>query len=407
METARIQKLISRFQAGEKKESFEQLYALFYPRQYYFALRILRSQPAAEDAVQEAFTSAYEKLDTLRDPGAFLVWLNRVTYRACVDQLRRRMPGLALREDFSAYWEEETGEHSREQEDPALMCEKKERRRRLLQALDTLPPAQRSTVLLKYFAGLKEKEIAQAMECPVGTVKSRLSAAKAALAEQMGGLYAAFPFALVGPAIRRECSGAVGGSAFSLPLLPAATVAAGAATLFLAAAVSGGPAYVAVDPSLAGAEEGTCLVRVEMEQNNGLQLRLQETGQAAEFRDGAYWFTLAHNGTYTILAEDRSGRVSRYVLRVDQLDEAGPVLTRYERQGEEVLLFLEDEGGLALERTRAYRDSGEEVRPLRVDEQAGALCFAVKDLPLHIEVWDLLGNPSTFQARYTETPAEG
>ena len=95
------------------------------------------------------------------------------------------------------------------------------------------------------------------------------------------------------------------------------------------------------------------------------------------------------------------------MLRVDQLDEAGPVLTRYERQGEEVLLFLEDEGGLALERTRAYRDSGEEVRPLRVDEQAGALCFAVKDLPLHIEVWDLLGNPSTFQARYTETPAEG
>jgi RNA polymerase sigma-70 factor, ECF subfamily len=146
---------------------------------YRVAFGVLRNAAEAEDVAQEALFRACRKFDKLRDAKAFRGWLARMTFRLALDRLRsvRRReeretrwampqlrPPVQTVEEIVASWEFEA---------------------RLGRALDELPGRLRIVILLAGMEGHTVEEVAELVGAPVGTVKSRLFAARKRLAERL------------------------------------------------------------------------------------------------------------------------------------------------------------------------------------------------------------------------------
>ncbi len=146
---------------------------------YCTAYSILGSSWDASDAVQDAFLQAYAKLDTLRDPARFKPWLLRILVRACYDTIgarRRFVPTAQVPEPGDG--PERTGE--------AHEFVGTESQLDLLRAIRGLEEDHRTVIALRYFHDLKVDDIADVLDVPVGTVKSRINRALARLAESLG-----------------------------------------------------------------------------------------------------------------------------------------------------------------------------------------------------------------------------
>lgn len=154
--------LIERAQRGDH-DAFAELVDAASARLDAAARLILRDRELAQDAVQEALVRAWRDIRGLRDPGRFDAWLYRLTVHACLDQARRRrrrVVEVAL--------------------DPLQLPGSPDssgdlvRRDLLDQALRRLDPAHRAVVALHYLLGMPLRDVADALEIPVGTAKSRL-----------------------------------------------------------------------------------------------------------------------------------------------------------------------------------------------------------------------------------------
>jgi RNA polymerase sigma-70 factor (ECF subfamily) len=162
--------------------------ALTYQRQLYnVCYRTLGNSEDAADATQDALLSAFRGLKTFNGPASGLRgWLLRIAVNACYDQLRRRQrrPADSLDALGSTDPDQETSVADR-LADPGLGPEQRslgaETARNIQDAIDRLPPEQRLTVVLCDVQGLSYDEAAQAMSVELGTVKSRLSRARAQL----------------------------------------------------------------------------------------------------------------------------------------------------------------------------------------------------------------------------------
>lgn len=113
-------------------------------------------QAAAEDAAQEVFVRLASKLGQFRGEARLTTWLHRVTVNVCHDELRRRRRAQRLTPE------------------PLPTSQEFAPRRELHEALESLPEALRTPLLLRYFDGLSYDEIAAALGCPPGTVATRL-----------------------------------------------------------------------------------------------------------------------------------------------------------------------------------------------------------------------------------------
>jgi len=138
--------------------------------------RLLRDPMEAEDVAQEAFIQAYRALPTFRGDGPFGAWLGRIATRMAV--ARRKRP-VDLRADPTREegWLIDAGEAI----DPQLATLDGERRAQVREAISTLPEHQRRIVSMRFYGDMSLDEISSATGAPLGTVKSRLHRALAAL----------------------------------------------------------------------------------------------------------------------------------------------------------------------------------------------------------------------------------
>lgn len=186
--------LIERALQGDL-EAFNDLVLAYQDMVYHQAYRILGESDAAEDATQEAFISAFRKLDSFRG-GSFRAWLLRIVTNRCYDDLRynKRRPVTTLQPE-DRYGEEV--ESPRWLADPAEGPEDRLLRSQLNQAiqhcLQDLPPIFRAVAVLVDVQGLDYIEAAEAIGKPVGTVKSRLSRARARLRDCLQGFWELLP----------------------------------------------------------------------------------------------------------------------------------------------------------------------------------------------------------------------
>jgi RNA polymerase sigma-70 factor (ECF subfamily) len=159
--------LVLRCQTGDEA-AFAELVERFNPRLRRFLRGML--DDAAEDAVQDVWLDVFRGVGKLRDGGAFAAWLFRIARDRAYRMLRRK--GLAV----AAIGDVNDVPRSAAEEDFD-----DEQRQRLTSSLDRLPHAQREVLLLRFVEDLSYEQIAQAVGCELGTVRSRLHYAKRAL----------------------------------------------------------------------------------------------------------------------------------------------------------------------------------------------------------------------------------
>jgi RNA polymerase sigma-70 factor (ECF subfamily) len=164
--------LMARCRSGDGR-AMDRLVSRYYPVLYRFAYRMLHDREAAEDVAQETLLRAYRSAARFRAGMCFSTWLLAIAANLCRTELRRR----SRRPECSSDGLEERGAPG-SVEGAALRRLEGERVDR---ALGALSPDHRLVVVLFYFEGMRQPEIARACGCAVGTVKSRLHYALARL----------------------------------------------------------------------------------------------------------------------------------------------------------------------------------------------------------------------------------
>lgn len=167
--------LIARCKAGETA-AFEGLVVRYQRVLFTVAVRILGNVDAANDAAQNAFIKAYQKLETFDPNRRFFSWIYRILVNEC----------LNLRRDHTAHEPLTPAVASVGGPDDAF--EAGERRGRVQAAILALPLEYREVIVLRHYTGLSYEEIGEALHVPAKTVKSRLYTAKQRLAAMLKGL---------------------------------------------------------------------------------------------------------------------------------------------------------------------------------------------------------------------------
>ena len=160
--------------------AFNQLVRAYQASVYRAAYRVLGERASAEDATQDAFISAFKHLRSYRG-GSFKAWLLRIVTNACYDQLRAKQRRPAISLDATDENSDEPNWVADGGESPHAFAERRELGAVIQRGIETLAPDQRLTLVFADVEGLSYDEIAQAMGTNVGTVKSRLSRARAEL----------------------------------------------------------------------------------------------------------------------------------------------------------------------------------------------------------------------------------
>jgi RNA polymerase sigma-70 factor, ECF subfamily len=172
-------------------DAFATLFRRHRDRLWAVALRTMGNPEDAADGLQDGMISAYRRAGSFRGDAAVTTWLHRVVVNACLDRIRAAKVRRAepLPEDLDDYGDRGSLLNATtDAADPADLAVADERRRIVLAALDQLPADQRAALVLVDMEGYPVAEVAQMLDCAVGTVKSRCSRGRARLATLLGVL---------------------------------------------------------------------------------------------------------------------------------------------------------------------------------------------------------------------------
>jgi RNA polymerase sigma-70 factor (ECF subfamily) len=181
--------LIERCIAGDSA-AFEPLVEKYRQRVWRLAYQVLHDREEAWDVAQEAFVRAFHSLPSFRGQSAFYTWLFRITVNVATDRHRQR--GAQARAFGPERVPEEEWERSTPDPGggPDQEAARAEQRERIRGALDALPPKARTIIMLSDVEGLSYREIAEVLNCPIGTVMSRLHNARKRLKGLLGPVLA-------------------------------------------------------------------------------------------------------------------------------------------------------------------------------------------------------------------------
>ncbi len=179
--------LVRRARNGEIA-AFEELFTRQQKRIYNIAIRMLHDEDDAADATQEVFVRAYHSINKLKSDAAFVTWIKILALNICRDMLRKR--GRSKVQSLDAPVDSDDGgsmsiEIADWSGNPERAFDKKQVQESVQRAIGLLSPSFREVVTLFYVDGASVDKIAQIVGAPVGTVKSRLSRARAELKRKL------------------------------------------------------------------------------------------------------------------------------------------------------------------------------------------------------------------------------
>ncbi|WDI44941.1 RNA polymerase sigma factor [Bremerella sp. P1] len=170
--------LIQRILQGDTS-AYEEIVRCYQQRLFNTMVHILGSKEDAEDVVQESFVQAYLKLGTFQGNSAFYTWLYRISFNIAISHRRRRKKVHSIdqvREDVG-------NEPVDRSEGPGHRMEQQENIRQVHTALEKLSEEHRDVLVLRELEGMDYDRIAEVLDLPVGTVRSRLHRARSHLKE--------------------------------------------------------------------------------------------------------------------------------------------------------------------------------------------------------------------------------
>ena len=178
--------LVERAQRGDKK-AFELLVVKYQRKLARLLSRFIRDSSEVEDVTQEAFIKAYRALPSFRGDSAFYTWLYRIginTAKNYLVAMGRRAPTVTGVDSEEAENIEE-GDQLKDLNTPESQMMSRQIVETVNQTLQELPEELRTAITLREIDGMSYEEIAQVMNCPIGTVRSRIFRAREAIAEKL------------------------------------------------------------------------------------------------------------------------------------------------------------------------------------------------------------------------------
>jgi RNA polymerase sigma-70 factor (ECF subfamily) len=178
--------LVARAQRGDKR-AFELLVEKYQRKLARLLSRFIRDPAEVEDVAQEAFIKAYRALPAFRGDSAFYTWLYRIGINTAKNYLmamgRRAPTSTEVEADEAEGFEE--GEQLRDINTPESVLLSKEIAETVNSTIEKLPEELRTAIQLREIEGMSYEDIARVMDCPIGTVRSRIFRAREAIAEQL------------------------------------------------------------------------------------------------------------------------------------------------------------------------------------------------------------------------------
>ena len=180
------QQLVERAQRGDKR-AFELLVAKYQRKLGRLLSRMVRDPAEVEDVTQEAFIKAYRALPTFRGDSAFYTWL----YRIAINTAKNYLVALGRRAPTTTEFSHEDAENFddadqlRDSATPESELHGKQIAQTVNRAMEALPEDLRTAITLREIEGLSYEEIAEMMNCPIGTVRSRIFRAREAIAARL------------------------------------------------------------------------------------------------------------------------------------------------------------------------------------------------------------------------------
>jgi RNA polymerase sigma-70 factor (ECF subfamily) len=182
--------LVQRVQKGDKT-AFDLLVRKYQHKVVKLVTRYLRDPADAEDVAQEAFIKAYRAIPQFRGDSAFYTWLYRIAINTAKNAIvsRDRSP---VEFDLDLQNVEESNSMQlrlADSETPESLLQTEEIRETVNRAIEALPEDLRTAIVLRELEGLSYEDIAQAMDCPVGTVRSRIFRAREAIDKRLSEVF--------------------------------------------------------------------------------------------------------------------------------------------------------------------------------------------------------------------------
>ena len=180
------QLLVERAQAGDKR-AFELLVAKYQRKLARLLSRFIRDAAEVDDVAQEAFIKAYRALPSFRGDSAFYTWLYRIGINTAknylVAQGRRAPTSTGFDSDEAENFDD--GDQLRDNNTPENLLHSKQIGETVNAAMDALPEELRTAIVLREIEGMSYEEISKIMNCPIGTVRSRIFRAREAVAAKL------------------------------------------------------------------------------------------------------------------------------------------------------------------------------------------------------------------------------
>lgn len=179
------EQLVERVQRGDKN-AFNLLVKKYQHKVVNLVARYVNNPGDVPDVAQEAFIKAYRALPTFRGESAFYTWLYRIAVNTAKNYLTsqgRRPPSSDVEADDAEYYG--GGEALQEVATPENLALTDEIKRTVFAAIEALPEDLRTAITLRELEGLSYEEIAEIMDCPVGTVRSRIFRAREAIDKKL------------------------------------------------------------------------------------------------------------------------------------------------------------------------------------------------------------------------------
>ena len=179
------QELVTRVQGGDKA-AFDLLVLKYQNKVVNLVSRYVHDSAEVYDVAQEAFIKAYRALPNFRGDSAFYTWLYRISINTAKNHLvamGRRPPGTDI--DAEEAEQYAGGGDLKEHDTPEGLLQKDEIERTVVSTIEQLPEDLRTAITLRELEGLSYEEIAEAMGCPVGTVRSRIFRAREAIHKRL------------------------------------------------------------------------------------------------------------------------------------------------------------------------------------------------------------------------------
>ncbi|MEM1485598.1 RNA polymerase sigma factor [Oscillospiraceae bacterium PP1C4] len=442
-----IQKFVKQTKCGDT-QAFTRLYELTYQRVYFLAYSILENQHDAQDVVQETYIKVLSNIHSLENDRLFIAWLNKIAYSISIRAASKNKPILLEEEQLHLILDD------REESNIISKAIAEEKAKILSEIIDELATPLKTTVILKYYEGLKIKQIAEIMDCPEGTVKSRLKTAKKLLKSKIINgrgrdiLLGAFTYLPIREALSFSAQRTTMDPIFAQTALANAlsqngmssmirftpqpsspSQSANTTTFATTAGVSGvGILSIALTFSLLS----PTFTSIHAENKSGgytnqavhiaAQISSAHYGISnlyavddeglkylpLSFSDNKGIFEFKKNGTYTLFVVGKNNNKVSSSISIDYIDKDAPTLENYNYDQQKLVIYLSDNlSGVDCSNVYGQGPNGTMIYPTEINQEAGTIIFDYPKGSFKLFISDLAGNTSTYTVEPLQIKKKG